>query len=192
MDDAFAQQVIADTVRWLERAVIGLNLCPFAKAPHVKAQIHYLVSPASDAEGLRLDLIEALQSLAQADPQVHETTLMMAPGCLSDFYEFNDFLAVADRVIRAQKLEGVIQLASFHPSYQFADAGSDDIENFSNRSPYPTLHLIREDSMDRAVRAFPQAEVIFQANMQTLRRLGHKGWMALGVGPSSESVHGKP
>jgi hypothetical protein len=190
MDEQFSQQVVADTVRWLERAVIGLNLCPFAKSPHVKGLIHCAVSSATEPGQLRSDLMEELQALVALEPQVRETTLLIAPDCLADFYDFNDFLAEADRVLRAQQVEGEIQIASFHPRYQFAGTQVDDIENFTNRSPYPMLHLIREASMDRAVEAFPQAEAIFETNMQTLRELGEDGWRALDVGAKSRSGHG--
>lgn len=174
-----ADTIIAETRRWLERAVIGLNLCPFAKAVHVKNQIRYRVSVARDAEALRADLIDELQRLNAADPDEIDTTLLIHPQVLQDFYDFNDFLDVADEAIAELDLDGVIQVASFHPDYQFADSEPDDIENHSNRSPYPTLHLIREASLDKAVAAFPEAETIYEANMATLRRLGHKGWKKL-------------
>ena len=176
--------VIADTRRWLERAVIGLNLCPFAKAPHVKGLIHYAVCPATDDEALLAALRAELQALAGADPAVRETTLLMAPAQLADFLDFNDFLNRADAVLTELALEGTLQIAPFHPRFQFAGTAEDDITNATNRAPYPTLHLIREASIDRAVAAFPEAETIFEANMATLERLGEVGWQALQVGPS--------
>lgn len=172
---------VADTVRWLERAVIGLNLCPFAKAPHVKGQIHYAVSQATGLEGLRDELIEELQALAQRSAEARETTLLIVPHLLRDFLDFNDFLDEADGVLQALDLEGEFQIASFHPEFQFAGTEPDEITNFTNRSPYPTLHLIREASIDRAVEAFPEAETIYKANMATMDKLGHQGWKALGV-----------
>jgi uncharacterized protein len=180
-----AEAVVRDTRAWLERAVIGLNLCPFAKAVHVKGQVHYAVSAATDARQLLLDLAAQLDALIASDAAVRETTLLMAPHCLGDFLEFNDFLGAADRLLRKRRLAGVIQLASFHPHYRFEGTEVDDISNFTNRSPYPTLHLLREESIDRAVEAFPQAEAIFETNIETLRRLGPEGWAALQVGPSS-------
>ena len=175
---------IADTVRWLERAVIGLNLCPFAKAPHVKGQVHYVVSQAKGLEGLRDELIEQLQALAEVTAEERETVLLIVPQMLRDFLEFNDFLDEADAVLQDHDWDGVFQVASFHPEFQFADTEPDDLGNFTNRSPYPTLHLLREDSIDRAVEAFPEAEMIYETNIVTLKKLGLAGWKALDVGPA--------
>ena len=177
------ETVIADTVRWLERAVIGLNLCPFAKGVHTKGQIHYVVSEATDARGLLEDLQRELEALAEISPAKRDTTLLMAPQCLEDFLDFNDFLELVDELVEAMDLGGILQVASFHPRFQFAGTDEDDITNATNRAPYPTLHLIREDSIDRAVAAFPEAESIYEANMATLEKLGHAGWAALQVGP---------
>ena len=182
-----------DTRIWLERAVIGLNLCPFAKAVHVKQQIHYALSQARGVNELRDELGTQLRELVKLNPDVRETTLLIVPKVLRDFLDFNDFLVEAEEVLTALDLEGVIQIASFHPDYQFAGTRADDITNFTNRSPYPTLHLIREASIDRAVEAFPDPEVIFETNMNTLEKLGLAGWVALDVGPTltSESRHEK-
>ncbi|MDF2464523.1 MAG: hypothetical protein K0Q43_2758 [Ramlibacter sp.] len=182
--NVLADVVVQDTRHWLERAVIGLNLCPFAKAVHVKGQVHYAVSEASDARQLLADLGAELDALVALDATERETTLLMVPNCLADFLDFNDFLARAEKLVRKRGLEGVIQLASFHPNYQFAGTDAGDIENFTNRSPYPTLHLLREVSIERAVDAFPEAEAIYEANIETLRGLGAEGWAALRVGPS--------
>ena len=176
--------VIADTIGWLERAVIGLNLCPFAKSVHVKGQVHYAVSTASTPQALLQDLIDELKQLAALDAKDRDTTLLIAPACLQDFLDFNDFLADADQALVDLALDGVLQIASLHPSYQFAGTAEDDITNFTNRSPYPTLHLLREESIDRAVAAFPNPEVIFETNMRTMESLGQDGWDALKVGPS--------
>ena len=177
--------VIADTRAWLERAVIGLNLCPFAKSVHVKGQVHYAVSRASTAHDLLDDLVAELKNLVATDPKERDTTLLMAPDCMHDFLDFNDFLAQADQALAELDLDGVLQIASLHPRYQFAGTLDDDITNFTNRSPYPTLHLLREDSIDRAVAAFPDPESIFEVNMQTMERLGPDGWAALKVGASA-------
>ena len=171
--------VIAATRLWIERAVIGLNLCPFAKAVHVKGQIRYALSQAVTEEELLADLGRELQALAHADPEVCDTSLLIHPGVLTDFLDYNDFLDLADAAIEELGLGGVLQVASFHPDYQFADSGVDDLANYTNRSPYPTLHLLREDSVDRAVEAFPEADRIYQANIETLERLGPDGWAAL-------------
>lgn len=177
--------VLHDMRNWLERAVIGLNLCPFAKAVHVKGQIHFAVSTARDPKDLLQDLIRELKALVALDPSVRDTTLLIAPDCLPEFLDFNDFLAQADRALRALELKGIVQIASFHPGFQFAGTSAQDITNFTNRAPYPTLHLLREASIDRAVAAFPEAETIFEQNMQTLEQLGAAGWAALGVGRST-------
>ena len=177
-----ASTVIGDMQRWLERAVIGLNLCPFAKAVHVKGQVHYAVSAATGRAQLLADLRRELAQLVALPPTQRETTLLVAPGCLEDFLEFNDFLAQAQRSLARHGHEGVIQLASFHPRYQFAGTAEDDIGNNTNRAPYPTLHLLREDSIDQAVQAFPDAEAIWEANLATMERLGKAGWSALDVG----------
>ena len=178
--EAVEEDCIAVTRRWLERAVIGLNLCPFAKAVHVRDQIRWVASRATDTEGLRADLVRELELLRDADPALVDTTLLVHPFVLHDFLAFNDFLGAADRAVRQLKLEGVIQIASFHPRYRFADSdGGDDIANFSNRAPFPTLHLLRESSIDAAVAAFPDAADIYERNMTTLRRLGHAGWQRL-------------
>lgn len=174
-------QLIDATVQWLERAVIGLNLCPFAKGVHAKGQIHYVVSH-DETEGDLLVLLAAeLQALHTTEPQVRDTTLLIVPDLLAEFLVFNDFLERADKVLRRLKLDGVLQIASFHPQFQFAQTMPDELSNFTNRAPYPTLHLLREESIDRAVEAFPQAEQIFEKNMETLNALGVDGWNALGL-----------
>lgn len=176
-----AANVITAMQQWLERAVIGLNLCPFAKAVHVKGQIRYVVYPGNDAQECLALLRTELLDLAGADPELRDTTLLMAPHAWPDFLDFNDFLDQADRVLRKAKLDGVLQIASFHPQFQFADSEPDDISNYTNRAPFPILHLLREASIDRAVQAFPNAESIFDKNIETLERLGHAGWAALGM-----------
>jgi hypothetical protein len=168
--------VIAATRHWLTEAVIGLNLCPFAKAVHVKEQIRYAVSDAVDTEGVLTDLETEIQALVAANPEVVDTTLLVIPHALGDFLDYNDCLFFAERMIKQLRLEGVIQIASFHPQYQFEGSEPDDIENYTNRAPYPIFHLLREDSIERAVQAFPDAEDIYERNQETLRRIGLKGW----------------
>lgn len=175
--------VIADTVRWLERAVIGLNLCPFAKGVHIKGQIHYAVSQAQDAEAVAHDLHRELEALAEANPAQRDTTLLILPQVFEDFLDFNDFLEVADAMIDELELGGILQVASFHPRFQFEGTDVDDVTNCTNRAPYPTLHLLREDSIDQAVQAYPDAEIIYERNMQTLEDLGIEAWLDLDVGP---------
>ena len=177
----FEATVVRDMQHWLQKAVIGLNLCPFAKAVVVRQQVHFVVSRAQHADALELELQRELQALCAADPQVRDTTLLMAPDCLASFLDFNDFLERADHCLQSLDLDGEIQIASFHPQFQFAGTGKGDIGNYTNRAPYPTLHLLREASVDRAVAAFPQAESIFETNIDTLRQLGRDGWDALGI-----------
>ncbi len=168
-----------ETRAWVDRAVIGLNLCPFAKAPQIKGLVRYVVSQATDPAALLTDLIAELERLAEAPPERIETTLLVHPLVLQDFMDFNGFLEIAEDTVAELQLDGEIQVASFHPDYQFADAAPDDIGNATNRAPYPTLHLIREASIDKAVAAFPEAEAIYETNIATLERLGPAGWAAL-------------
>ena len=185
------QTVVQDTVRWLERAVIGLNLCPFAKGVHTKGQVHYFVSAATDADldTLAQDVARELQVLSESPPEQRDTTLLVAPDCLHDFLDFNDFQAVADRLLESLDLGGILQIASFHPQFQFAGTAADDVTNCTNRTPYPTLHLLREDSIDRAVAVYPEAETIFERNIDVLEKLGLDGWNALDVGARCPVAH---
>ncbi len=171
--------IIQETQGWVVKAVIGLNLCPFAKAVHVKEQIKYVVSESRSVEALLEELAKELEYLAEVSPEKTDTTLLIHPYVLQDFLDYNDFLELADGLLEELKLDGELQIASFHPQYQFANTEFDDITNFTNRSPYPTLHLIREDSIDRAVEAFPEAEAIFETNMETMEKLGLEGWKKL-------------
>jgi uncharacterized protein len=171
--------VIAETRAWVQRAVIGLNLCPFAKAVEAKGQARYVVSEATDDEGLLAALCAEMHLLAAADPAEVDTTLLIHPRVLNDFLDYNEFLDAADAAVEELGYAGVLQVASFHPDYQFDGTAPDDVSNATNRSPYPTLHLLREDSVDRAVMAFPEAESIFEDNMRTLDALGAEGWAAL-------------
>jgi hypothetical protein len=178
-DDA----IIAATRRWLERAVIGLNLCPFAKSVYVKEQVRYVVSSATTPEALLEQLMDELQQLSDTPAEEVDTTLLIHPFVLTDFEDYNEFLDVADAAVEDMQLDGELQVASFHPDYQFAGTAADDMGNYSNRAPYPTLHLLREASVDRAVAAFPEAERIYERNIDTLRQLGHAGWRALWTAP---------
>ena len=172
-------QYIQDTQDWLLKAVIGLNLCPFAKAVHVKEQIRYFVSEATSVESLLQDLANELEHLAETSPEKTDTTLLIHPHVLQDFLDYNEFLDLADGLLEELNLDGELQIASFHPQYQFAGTEVDDITNFTNRSPYQTLHIIREDSIDKAVEAFPEAEAIFETNIATMEKLGLDGWKKL-------------
>jgi hypothetical protein len=171
---------IASTVAsWLERAVIGLNLCPFARAVHVKGQIRYIVTPATEPAQLVEALTEELNYLHTCDPQVTDTTLLIHPWVLEDFSDYNEFLDIADVILSGMGLEGEIQIASFHPDYQFSGTQRDDVSNYTNRSPFPILHLLREDSIDRAIASVPDTNAIYKRNIATLEQLGKEGWKKL-------------
>ncbi|MDP2110410.1 MAG: DUF1415 domain-containing protein [Thiobacillus sp.] len=175
--------VIAAMRQWIEKAVIGLNLCPFARAVYVKNQVRFVVSHAPHLDGLLEDLDRELDFLAAADPEAVDTTLLIHPTLLPDFPGFNDFLQLAEAAVGENELEGVIQLASFHPYFQFEGTAPDDMGNFTNRAPFPALHLLREASIERAVAVFPEAETIYARNIETLEALGHAGWNALWAPP---------
>ncbi len=173
------EAVLAATREWLEKAVIGLNLCPFAKAVYVKNQVRLVVSQARHADDLLEELDRELDLLVATPAEETDTTLLIHPTLFDDFLDFNDFLEIAEGVVDEHGLEGVVQLASFHPQFQFEGTEPDDIGNFTNRAPFAILHLLREDSVERAVEAFPEADAIFDANIKTLEKLGHAGWDAL-------------
>ena len=178
-DTAARDAVIDHTRVWLERAVIGLNLCPFAKSVFVKKQVRYAVTAAQTADELLAELAAELTRLAETEDSVLDTTLLIHPRAMVDFLDYHFFLAEADALIRNLGYDGIFQIASLHPDYEFAGSDPDDIANFTNRSPYPTLHLLRESSIDRAVAAFPDAADIFERNIDTMERLGHEGWRKL-------------
>lgn len=167
---------IAATRLWLERVVIGLNLCPFAKAVYVKDQVRIVLSDATTTEALVEQLAEELVLLRDTPAEQIDTTLIVHPQVLTDFLDYNDFLDNADAAIEALDLQGILQVASFHPDYQFEGVAPGDASNYTNRAPFPTLHLLREDSVARAVDAFPDPDVIVERNIQTLDRIGVDGW----------------
>ena len=175
------EAIIAATQHWLEAAVIGLNLCPFAKAVHVKKQIRYVVSEATTPEQLVEELLSELRLLQDTDAEKIDTTLLIHPYVLQDFLDYNDFLDTVDVVCAEPEFNDEFQIATLHPHYQFAGTKLDDIENYSNRSPYPMLHLLRESSVDKAVAAFPDADLIPERNIAMLEKLGHAGWEKLGI-----------
>lgn len=178
-DDGSAAPILADTVHWLEKAVIGLNLCPFAKSVFVKKQVRYALTATDDADGLLAELEREFALLASTPEAELDTTLLIHPRAMVDFLDYHFFLGEVEALIKNLGYEGVFQVASLHPQYEFAGSDADDIANYTNRSPYPTLHLLRESSIDRAVAAFPNAESIFERNIETMERLGHEGWKKL-------------
>jgi hypothetical protein len=172
-------EVLAATRQWLEKAVIGLNLCPFAKAVYVKNQVRLVVSKARHADDLLEELDRELDLLVATPADEIDTTLLIHPTLFEDFLDFNDFMEIAEGVVDEHELEGVVQLASFHPKFQFEGTEPDDLGNYTNRAPFAMLHLLREDSVERAVQAYPDAENIFSRNIETLNQLGLAGWHAL-------------
>ena len=179
--DVSNEEAIAATKLWLERAVIGLNLCPFAQSVQVRNQIRYVVSAAQTPEEMLRDLLAEFEILAESSSAKIDTTLLIHPHVLTDFLDYNDFLEIADEALAEVELDGELQIASMHPQYQFADTELDDITNYTNRSPFPTLHLLREASIEQAVAAYPDAAQIFEKNIKTMHRLRHEGWNKLGL-----------
>ena len=179
------------TKQWLEKAVIGLNLCSFAKAPHVKNLVRIVVSKARHLDGFLEDLDRELQLLGNTPASELETTLLVHPTLFPDFETFNQMLEIADDAVVENELEGIVQIAPFHPDFQFEGTEADDISNYTNRSPYPTLHLIREDSIAKAAEAFPDASAIFHRNIALLEKMGHEGWDKLDI-PRCPFPHHKP
>ena len=178
-DTLTEKQIIAYTSAWVEQVVIGLNLCPFAKPVHTKGQIDYFLSHARDETTLAADLRLAMQRLIASTPDSMDTCLLIHPWVLSDFFDYNNFLDIADEILDELELIGVLQIASFHPHYQFAGTTEDDVTNCTNRSPFPMLHLLREESLDKATAALPDANVIVDRNLNTMITLGHEGWNRL-------------
>ncbi len=174
------EQVLGATRHWLEKAVIGLNLCPFARAVYVKSQVRIVVSTARHLDAFLDDLDRELSLLVNTPAEEIDTTLLVHASLFPDFEVFNDFLNVVDDVVEEHELEGVIQVAPFHPLFQFEGTEPDDVTNCTNRSPFPTLHLLREESVERAVASEGgDADAIVERNLQTLRDLGVDGWRAL-------------
>ena len=174
-----SEEIIRATRRWLEKSVIGLGLCPFAEGPYRSERVRFCVSEERSAAGLLEELRAELLHLHGEDPRTCETTLLIHPWVLTDFIEFNDFLEVCEAAVVDLDLEGELQIASFHPQYQFAGTAPSDIDNFTNRSPHPTLHLLREASIERALATVADPAEIYRRNVRTLRALGLAGWQAL-------------
>jgi len=186
------REVVQATQGWLERAVIGLNLCPFAKAVHAKGQIHYALCWSHDSADVLDALAAALQDLLAQTPEQRDTTLLILPNAFPDFWDFYGLVRGAEKLLRTLRLDGVLQIASFHPQYEFADAPAGDMAHYTNRAPYPVLHLLREDSMDRAVAAYPDAALIYERNIARLRELGLQGWQDLQMAAPPQSMVGAP
>lgn len=170
-------KIILAVQRWVNTMVVGMNLCPFAKRELLKNKVRFVHAKSTTQEQLLIALQAELQ-LLNANPSI-ETTLLIHPKVLQDFYEFNDFLNYADNLLLEMELEGVYQIASFHPNYQFADTKPDDAENYTNRAPYPVLHLIREASLERVITDYPDVEQIPERNIALMNELGQEKLKAL-------------
>ncbi|MEA3404118.1 MAG: DUF1415 domain-containing protein [Pseudomonadota bacterium] len=156
---------------WLEQVVIGLNLCPFASLPHLQKRVRIISSDCTDQTCLLDDLSTELERMADHSPKELETTLIAIPEMLHDFYDYNQFLDLVDHLLVEQGWEGHFQVASFHPDYQFGGTQPDDTENLTNRSPYPVLHIIREASLEQAIKHYPNPEQIPERNIETVNNL---------------------
>lgn len=179
MTDIDKPVIEADIRRWLERAVIGLNLCPFAKSVYAKGQVRIVVSDADHIDDLREELAKEMLHLRDTPAEDTDTTLLVLADVLRDFLDYNDFLDDADALLESLGLVGVLQVASFHPDYQFADSEFDDPSNNTNRAPWPVLHLLREASLDRAVEAYPEPDAIIERNIAAMDKLGDEGYRKL-------------
>ncbi len=171
--------VIAQTVRWLELAVVGLNFCPFAKAVHRQNRIRYVVTQVTNNEALLEILQEEIKHLQATPIEQTETTLLIHPMVLQSFPDFSEFLHLMDLELTIWGYRGEFQIASFHPDYQFAKVSADHIGNITNRAPFPTLHVLREASVSRANEQLPDVDAILSRNLQTATHLGADQWRAL-------------
>ncbi len=179
LDAATSSEVRTRIEEWLAKAVIGLNLCPFARAPITRGLVRFAVTGASNADELLMELEREALLLAAVDAAQLETVLLIHPMVMHEFLDFHFFLAEAEALMRRLELSGVLQIATFHPRYQFAASDENDIGNYTNRSPYPILHLLREDSVTRAAATLADASVVTDRNIKTLKLLGHEGWNKL-------------
>ena len=171
------EEIIHAVRQWVETFVVGMNLCPFAKRELVKKRVRFVTTAATTAEQL-LQVLQTELELLNADPSV-ETTLLIHPAVLQDFYDFNDFLDCADSLLVDMELEGIYQVASFHPDYQFGGTRPGDAENYTNRAPYPVLHLLREESLERVIADYPDVDDIPERNIALMNRLGQDKLEAL-------------
>lgn len=171
------ESIVLAVRKWVETLVVEMNLCPFAKRELVKNRVRFVSTAATTPEQLLL-VLQAELELLNADPVV-ATTLLIHPQVLQDFYDFNDFLDLADSLLLDMQLEGVYQIASFHPNYQFGGTQPDDAENYTNRSPYAVLHLLREDSLEQVIADYPNVDDIPERNIELMNRLGQKRLQAL-------------
>ncbi len=172
-----AEAMISAVRKWVETFVVGMNLCPFAKRELVKNRVRFVTTAACTQEEL-LTVLQAELEVLNTDPSV-ETTLLIHPSVLQDFYAYNDFLNIADGLLLDMELEGIYQIASFHPDYQFGGTHPDDAENYTNRAPYPILHLLREESLERVIADYPDIDDIPERNIALMNKLGTDKLQAL-------------
>jgi len=167
-----SETVIARTRCWIERVVIEFNLCPFARKPYEGEQVRYVVSEATDTEQLLHDLQQELEHLRATDPAEVETTVLIHPWVLQDFLDYNDFLDVVDALLEQGGYADEFQVASLHPDYQFAGTRPDDAENYTNRSPYPVLHLLRVEGVAKIIASYANPERIPERNIAQMEKQG--------------------
>lgn len=168
MSNPQQEQILNEVNQWLDKVVIGLNLCPFASKPFRENQIRFSVSHSTSEANLLEDLQTELNLLAESKPENIETTLLIVPNMLADFYDYNDFLEYVDALIEDNEWQGIFQVATFHPNYQFGGTKPEDAENLTNRAPYPILHLLREESLEKAIAHYPNPELIPEHNIETV------------------------
>ncbi len=166
------EEVLGKTKQWVENFVIGLKICPFAAVPAKENRIVYRYSAATDIDVLFNDLMLSLSAVIEAEPEEVETAILVHPEVLNDFEMYLDFLGIAEEALEKSGLEGHLQIASFHPDYQFDGVDADDLSHHTNRSPYPMLHILRELSVTNAVDTHPDIEGIPERNIELMRSLG--------------------
>jgi len=171
-ENALEQKIIFETKQWIEKIIIAHNFCPFAKKPFIQDTIRYKVCNATSSEIVVDDLVDELLYLHEASPTEVETSLLIVPYTLTEFEDYNQFLDVVDSALEELDLIDIIQVASFHPEYCFADLDPDDVRNYTNRSIYPMFHLIRENSVEHARATHPDVEAIPDKNMDLLLEIG--------------------
>ncbi len=164
--------IIRKTRKWIEHFVIRLNLCPFAKKVYDEERIRYVVLKSKNIADLTKTLLDELFFLSKTDPERIETSFIIFPHLLEDFEAYNKYLIVTDEILLEMNLTGTIQIASFHPKYQFAGTAEDTPENYTNRSPYPMLHILREESIENALKNYPDPENIPKRNIEKMNELG--------------------
>lgn len=177
--ETLPSDVLTATRGWVERFVIGLNLCPFAGSVAAQGRVRYVMSASRDIDVLYQDLLAEMMFVLESDPQQVETSVLVHPYVLEDFERYLDFLEIVDEAIAAADLEGILQVASFHPDYVFDGVDEDDVSHYTNRSPYPMLHILREDSLSAAIDSHPDPEGIPERNVAKLREMGLERVLAL-------------